>query len=336
MSTIHSAAGLLGALLILSSDAALELPRLAPEEGGTAKRSVEFSVTLELQSLTIEQNGESQEIDAETTQEIEQSWVATDTFGKTEDGRILRFMRSYEEMDATLSVSSPEGDESSDETSELDGKQVVFAWDEEAEAYNRSYAEGFEGDEELLAELQDDLDLSYLLPTSELEVDESYELDVALLSEVLDFGGELQFKGEDEEEDGNQELALDQALANLTGTATGMFKGISGEEGARIYTLAFEFEVTGTGEASSELEVPDEAPMEMSGQETVNVEMTWKGTAELLWDLEAKRLSAFTLEADLSVLLKNQAEMSIEGEGEMTIAQEINLAGPFELSVSVE
>jgi hypothetical protein len=337
MFTTMRAAGLLGGLLILSADAALDLPLLAPEEGSSATRNIEFAVDLELQSLTIEQDGESQEIEVENTQEIRQSWVAKDTFGKSADGRILRFVRAFEDMTATMSQSSPDGEESEEEASELDGKQVVFAWDAEAEAYNRSYAEGFEGDDELLTELQDDLDLSYLLPKTELEEGATFELDLALLSEVLDFGGELHFRGEDEEEEDNsQQKAIKQAVDNLTGEATGTFKGVSGEDGARVYKLTFEFEVTGTGEASSEIEPPEEAPVAISGQESVSVEMTWKGTAEMTWDLEAKRLSAFTLEAELGMLLKNLAEMSVEGQGEMTFAQNIDLAGPFSIKINVE
>jgi hypothetical protein len=336
MFTTLRAAGLLCGLFSLTHDSR-ELPVLAPAEGSSATRTVEVDFELELLSVTMQQGDQTQEIDVEQTQTYRQTWTATDTFGKSEDGRIRRLQRTYGDMAASMTNTSPEGDDSQEEASELDGKQVVFLWDAEAGEYRTEWAEGSEGDEVLLEDLQCDLDLSYLLPTSELEVDETFTLEASAFSGVLDFGGELHFRGEDEDDEkSSQQQALEQSVDNLTGDLTGTFKGLVEEEGRRLYKLAFEFELVGNGEVSSEIEPPEDAPVAMSGEETVSAEMSWKGTAELVFDLESKRLHSFSMDAELGVQLENKASLDIEGQGQMEFMQTVVLEGPFAMKVAVE
>lgn len=336
MFTTLRAAGLLCGLFTLSHDVR-DLPVLAPAEGSSATRTVEINFELELLSVTMQQGDESQEIDVEQTQTYQQAWSATDTYGKTEDGRMRRLLRAYSGMSASITNTSPEGDSTEEEASELDGKQVVFLWDAEAGEYRAEWAEGFEGDEVLLEGLQCDLDMSYLLPSSELEVDETFTLDAMAFSPVLDYGGELSYRGEDEDDEkSNQQQALERAIKNLTGDLTGTFKGVAEEDDRRLYKLAYEFEIAGTGDFSSEIEPPEDAPVSMSGEETVVADMTWKGTAELVFDLGAKRLHSFSMQAEMGVKLQNKASLEIEGQGQMEFSQNVELEGPFSMQVSVE
>ena len=198
------------ALALLSAPSAREDELVfAPSAGTSVQRTCESNFALELESMSVQFNGE--EIPAEYLGEVdgsmghEASFRVTDVFEAVGDGRPTRLLRSYDELSGkeTATFADEDGDETDEtpKTSALEGKRVVFVWNDEEGAHEAAFAEGEEGDEALLADLEEDMDLRELLPGHAVEPGDRWEIEPAVFDRMMSPGGDLALQGEDEEDE---------------------------------------------------------------------------------------------------------------------------------------
>ena len=240
-------------------------------------------------------------------------------------------------MSASRSLSGPEGDEEQDLTSELEGATVVFAWDAEEEEYTVEYAEGEEGDEELLEELEWDMDASFLLPDDDVEEGTTWDLGPELADLLTDLAGDLHLEDEDEdeEEDPMSEL-IDEASDAMEGEFQATYAGMREVDGVQV--AAFDLSAELTGEAENTEDVDDEGPngesIEGTTSLSVVLETVYEGT--LLWSVDGNRMHALDVEG--SVTMTNVIEASIDfGEQfQLEQFQQLTFEGELEFSAAVE
>ena len=97
----------------------------------------------------------------------------SDRYEAVGEGRPTKLKRSFDKIGTSthVSVSNPViGDKETDipATSELEGVTVLFSWNDSAGEYDVAFADGADGDEELLENLTEDLDLRGFLPDKEV------------------------------------------------------------------------------------------------------------------------------------------------------------------------
>jgi hypothetical protein len=234
-----------------------------------------------------------------------------DVFETTAEGLPRRLRRTFEGLGGKESthVSSDEfeNNDDSEYESELEGKSVVFSWDEESGAFDVAYADG-QGDEDLLAKLEEDMDLRAFLPGKAVDEGDSWEIDVKAFQSVLDPGGDLalvQSDGEDEDTS-----AEDQELRdNLTGSLEATYRGTREEEGRRLAVIALAVDARTHTEEELGEEQLDEG--ESGVQRT---EVTFELTGELLWDCEHGHAWSLELGGTNGAVMQQTLQGVAEGE----------------------
>ena len=179
------------AVVLLATGAALDEFGFHAEEGSRVVRTFEFEFEMELESMSMTVGGNDVPTDhiAGMEMSVGQSShiVVTDEYGPAEGGRPLSLTRTYDELIGASSSSSSgpagESDNDLDQSSALEGNTVVFTWDADAEEYDVEFAE--DGDEELLAGLEEDMDLRGFLPDDEVAEGESWETDIEPFRRVI-------------------------------------------------------------------------------------------------------------------------------------------------------
>lgn len=318
------------AALFLASGPALDEVAFHAEEGTSVMRTFAFELHQELDELEITVNG--QEIPPEYIEGVEiilddrDRVVVIDEYGPLHDGRPARLRRTFEELSgvSTESSTGPEGDSdesSDDKSSPLEGSTVVFTWDEGEQEYSAEFEDG--GDEDLLDELVEDMDLRGLLPAGSVEEGDSWEPDIEAFKALLESGGELHLYAEGEE---RSEVDV-QMSDNLDGDVRVTFAGTRTEDGVEVAVLELEVSVETQGEGVEEDEQAGEV------QTTVSMEFELEG--ELTWNLEGGYLHGVELAGALSSEITNVSEM--DGGGEMMeFIQVLAFQGTLEISITVE
>jgi hypothetical protein len=301
----------------------------------TLVRTLESGYALDLESMVLTLDGE--EIPAELLGEFElhlerkEQATVTDVIEGVEDGRPVVLVRSFDALSAAEKArfSSPDGseDQDSDFESALEGERVVFRWNTESGAFDVSFAEGGEGDAELLAELEEDMDLRRFLPEAPVGEGDTWEVDAQAYAAVLDPGGDLALENTSGEEDTS---AQDAALrANLAGTIRATYRGARNEGEVRVGVIALELDVSTHAEISGPMED------EPGTTETSRVEARFELEGELLWDLQHGHALALELSGTSEFHLVQTLRGELEGEPYEQI-QKMQLAGEAGSSMRFE
>lgn len=327
-------------LAILSlPEASVEEFRFGPEAGSEVRRRVSTASAARLEDVETEVNGEVQEApeDIEVRFEYAEDLVVLDRFGATEDGRVQGLTRTFESLSASRLSSTPEGDEEEEMASELDGSTVVFSWDGDDEEYTVAFAEDESGDEELLEELDFDMDCSFLLPEEEVEVGDSWELDVELSERITNLAGELHLEvvDLDEEYEDPMEELMEEASDNVEGEFTATLQAMTEEEGRSFAVIELVADTVGEAEGSEDIseEGPDGSTLE--GETATRVEVSTVFEGILLWDLEAGRMHALDIEAEITLLNVNDQSLDF-GEFQLEVHQELTFEGTSTLNIVTE
>ena len=184
-----------------------------PAEAGTALTPTARRVlTLELSDgeMSMSFDGEENEAEAPEIELViteEESLVFSDVFSGVADGRASKIKRTFDEIETSSSqhLVNPEGEEMDDETpgsSELTEKTVLFTWDADDESYTCAFDESVEdGDEGLLEELEAIADFTWYLPKDEVEVGDTWEIEVEAFRQTSSLSGELSVVREGDEDD---------------------------------------------------------------------------------------------------------------------------------------
>lgn len=301
----------------------------------TLERKLKSLYSMQLESMAFTMNGEEVPADAfgAVDVQIEHSevYVVSDAFEAVADGRPQRLRRTFEELGGKESSSySSEDEDASDESdyeSALEGKTVVFTWNEEEERFDAAFAEGTEGDEALLAELDEDMDLRRLLPAGPVAEGDSWSIEPDAFASILDPGGDLGLEAEEGEEEDTS--AQDAALReNVTGTIRATYEGQREEDGVAVIAL----EVDTNSHAEHDLGA-EELPEGTSGTGRVEVRFLLEG--ELRWDLVHGHALSFELSGESGLTAIQTIQGDFEGES-LEHVQTMVFSGETSFSMSVE
>jgi hypothetical protein len=274
------------------------------------------------------------------------TYEVTDIYKAVAEGRPLELLRTFETLASSATFSMTQAPEMPEITSssELEGKTVAFRWNAEKGEYERSFHEST-GDEKLLEDLDEDMDLRFLLPDGEVEADGTWNIELEELLALLMPGGNLQLmpEGEAMDPEGMEMFAgvMDSFGSTfgemLEGQCVCTYKGAREEGGAKLGEIELAIEVTGTldlRELMNQLieTAMSEAPTDVEVDfdiGTADLSVDYEGTGTFLWNLEAGRLHSFSLDGEVGFGVKlaasieamgesHRADVSAEMTGEMT------------------
>lgn len=291
-----------------------------PKEGTKLAKRFAHHMQLEKRSMTISMGG--RELPAELTEkavfdmEGRQEVEVVDEYQKLGDDRPLVLARTYSKLaDAQTEniqmIGMPEPREKKvEKESKLEGKTVLFRWDEEKDEYAKEW-KGDEEDDELLQGLKEDMDLRKLLPGKAVAEGDSWKLELKECKELLGPGGDFGFEEEGEEKDDN-----DGFEENLTGDVECTYAGTKDVDGRKLGRIT----ITCKGSTFQE---PDDE--EASGKMTFEFDLE----GEALWDIEGHHLVSYELAGDATMKLDMSREFEA-GDKKHEMVIQIELGGRFE------
>lgn len=321
---------------LLASDS----PRFAPQEGSTVEKVFRSSTELDVVTGWMREGDREQELppgfELRTSQRTELE--VSDVYVAVSGGRATELHRSFDRVERRCSAEStrPGGGESdearSDAESALDGVEVVFRWDREAGAHACTTEDDV--DEELLAELFEDLDLRALLPEGDVEVGDTWEVPVGALEPLLAPGGDLAWSfGEVDE---GQEIEMVAILAGaraagfvgaeLEGACNATLEEVDGDLAKIALQLELRGERDGLPAVFREFAGPIDGSEFSEEIQALELDLALDGEGTLAWNLAAGRFESLEVTADLAVTLEVEFEengepgqLELEFEGVTTL-----------------
>jgi len=301
----------------------------APADGSSLTKEFQIDFELALGDVTLLMNGmdvsENLPGDFEVSTEIYMK--VGDTYVEVADGKPLDLIRSYEALEARWESPDDSGDADSGPLTEVEGKQVHFKWNPDAETYDVTFHE-CEGDESVLEKLGVDMDLRAMLPESEVSEGDTWTLESSQVGPLVLFGAkadELSLELEDdplgigaliEAELAPQIAALIQGLSadctyegrqELDGTTVGAIEVALEGEGS--------IDLAGLIQGLIETQVPDGMDISVDVDEAI-VSLTLEGEGALYWDLEAGSLHSFELSPELEILVDVAVHVEAQGDSQ--------------------
>jgi hypothetical protein len=304
------------AALVLAVVPSADKLAFGAKEGTKLAKTFESHMEMEKRSMTISIGGNElpAELGEKATMEMNEDKTVEveDEYRKTGDDRPLLLARHYttlkKKTGSNMDMHMP-GQEAKEETKEpeskLEGKTVLFRWDAEKEKYAREWV-GAGADDELLAGVEEDMDLRRLLPSKSVSVGDTWTIDLKEFGEILGPGGKLGFDDKDDNDDEFEE--------HLKGEATCTYKGereVDGKKLARIATVC---------KASTFQDKEEE-----TGQKVhMTFELELEG--EFLWNVAGKHLESYEMSGDITSKLEMKQELEMQGrKAELLVT--IDLAG---------
>lgn len=315
-------------------------------EGEERTRTIEASREMTVVDMIVSMNGE--ELPAEMLGDFEStsidSFSATlhDVFSAADGTRATRFVRSYRElagnsaMEGGMMEMMGEGDVDRALASELEGEDVIFTWDADAEEYTPSFPEDSDADEELLEDLVGDLEMAELLPEAAVSVGDEWDIDLEHFELIVEPGGEFHLAPEGEEisfDEMEEQIEEADVEPEYEGSLTGKLVSVEG----RVATIEITAEIEMLLDLSG---VIDPMTQEMEGMELVItpvelvIERTAEGTGTLLWDLDKGRMVSLEFEAEVVEVSTNSVEIEVMGET-MEQYQEVTQEGVIQVALSI-
>lgn len=289
-----------------------------PTAGSELKKELKIEVALQPANLQFTMNGESMPADSiaglDESATVKLVASVTEKYVEAAKGRPIDLLRTFDDL--SLAFESGSEKEEAPDFDRLEGKTIRFQWKEDGETYERSFHES-EGDEVLLTNLSDDMDLRVLLPAKAVADGESWEVPGARLLPLFLPGG---LPGEVvAEDDADSARAawdevqgqLGQLLEHLKLTCK--YQGARDEAGVRVGVIHFTF--TGKSpldlsKAFESLAEDDEVKPTIDASASVDLD----GEGDLLWDLSAGRVHALDMTLESKIGLSVKAEADVEGE----------------------
>ena len=346
-----------GAILTVSAPVSIESPAFHPEEGSSIERTFGTELDMQLDSYSVQVNGEDMtammgefELSIRTEQEI----GVTDTFASLGDGRPVKLERTFDSLEGSTVVSSAsmvgQEDQSFSSASELEGKTVVFKWNDEDEEFVVTWEDG-EEDDELLGGLTEDMDLRVLLPEEEVSKGDTWTVDLSELAALATPGGNLQLVPEEmEQAEGMDTDFLDdireefgEQFADLfDGECTCTFKELREDEGEQIAEITVEIEIASAANVADMLmDVIDKMSSQFGGDapevdiEAADINLDFDGEGTLFWNLSAGHARSFEVSGD--ALFSVDIAVAIEApDGQQSIEASIEMSGSYAQKVEME
>lgn len=327
--------------------------RFAP--AADAEVSMEFTNSMEffLDDFTAEAMGQDVgamlgDVEANVSIDIEVAFA--DTYTKTAEGRPTTFQREYGDAAITGEFTGSAQGESDSQSFELEsglsGTKVRFAWNDDEGEYTKSFVDDEDGDEELLAGLEDRIDLAFLLPEEEVEVGAEWAIDPLKLAMLLVPGGDLAYdteggdrSGMGDSDDEMNDSAIEAMRELMQGEVTGTYKGLN-DDGLAEISIALE--IAGDKDMADLVAKAIQAAADASGEEvdpsqmpeirTFTLELSLDGEGTLLWDPRVGIVNSFTMSAETELALT--VEMAVSQEVmEFPVTGELILGGSAEIGL---
>jgi len=302
-----------------------------PAKDAKSQKELRIEAEFRVQEASLTVNGEplpGEMLDQIKSQEILISLAidATETFLATKDGAPTDLLRSYDKLEATLDV----GDESQspDGANELEGKVVRFQWDEKASEFNKTFHES-KGDESLLEDLIDDMEVRALLPSKKVAEGDTWDVDADRMIALFFPGGVAAAVGDDAGEgpdmgEMSAELGEQMQEAFQAFKVTCIYKGTRDAGGTRVGEITFAYD----GKADLDLDPILEKVQESFGGGAPEMDfeatasMTLKGEGVLLWDVATGVMHSYEMTAKMGL------DVNIQVHGEQQGQQfEVSLSG---------
>jgi len=337
------APGALGALGALG--ATVEKVAFAPKEGTKVKKTFVTSGSFDLEDMSFLMNGEDPGgmPEMEMTTSWSQTVKVTDEYAAMGEGRPAKLVRTFDELgqeiDLEITVDMGESQDNSNSgsgSSDLEGETVVFAWDAEEEDFTKAFAEGSDADEDLLEGLVEDMDLRGLLPDGPVSEGDSWDIELTSLVHIMAPGGDLGIDVEIEGLEGagmggpdpNMMSNFNEILGDLLeGDATAKFTGTREVDGKRVGVIEVSLDITAASDLTDLMEemMSDEMPegLEVSF-DSMDLDFTFEGTGELLWNLEGGHVHAFQLSGEVSMAMEMAFSITMGEEMDMEVSMEMS------------
>lgn len=340
-------------LFLGSSIAPRDEIAFGPEPGSSLTKTFETSASFDLDDFSAVIDGQNMsdmigsfEVAVESTGTVQ----VTDTYDSIENGEIGKLTRTFEDLggDSTVTIDSQMGsqEQTTSVESDLEGLTVVFTKGEDG--YDVAYAEGSDGDEDLLEGLEAELDLRFLLPEGSVDEGDSWTVELGGFKQLLTPGGNLSLAPEGQDLGEMKDLVAeiqsqfsDDVQDLLDGEATCTFKGMREEDGVSLAEIQVEVEMSS---AADLVDMIDQV-LEMVGEEMgedipvsfdqadLNADAKAEGT--LLWNVAAGHARSLDLSASGSFAF--DLAMSVDAEGESHSGEiSLEFSGSTENSVVFE
>lgn len=287
------------------------------ERGQKVEKSFEHKTTTRMVERSLSFNGEEMDLEEDGFElEIHQTYELRflDEYRGVGALRPTSLAREFVQLGARsvteMSFGGEAHEETTEEESQLEGRTVVFTWDEDGEKYTTRYDGERRGDPVLLEELEADTDLLGFLPGKPVAEGASWKLDAGQLLRLMDPGGELHLRAEQE---GEEEPHLDnerhrQFLDNHSGEVEATFAGLRKEGELSLAVI----ELKGKVESHATLNKEDEDGDPVEDRYVLRT--THDG--QILWDLRAGRPHALRLEIEVTLENVETTTWYDEDEGE--------------------
>lgn len=309
-------------LLTLAACAALtpvvsEKLAFGPKEGTKLEREFEFHMEFSKKSMTMTMGGHElpKELGEQATMEFafKQQIEVEDELRKLGDGRPALLARHFtkltDENSSTVQMVGMEEpkEESKSKESKLEGKHVLFRWDDDKDEYAKEW-EGEKGDDELLEGLKEDMDLRQLLPEKAVAEGDTWAVDLKEFGALFGPGGDLGFEDDDKDDD-------DDFEKNLKGAVKCTFKGVEEVEGRKLARI------TAVCKASSFMDKDED------GGSKMRMELEFDLEGEFSWDVEGRCFTGYELGGETTGVLTLKQEIDIGGGQTHELDMHVELAG---------
>ncbi len=326
-----------------------ESPSFHPQEGTTLTKRFASESEVTLDEMSTLMNGEEPPgmPDMEMTVSASQTVAFTDLYADVGEGRPSKLHRKFDELSSSTDISmtipgmGPQ-DISASGKSKLQGLTVVFAWNQDQGDFQVAFDDDSEGEEELLEGLVEDTDLRGVLPTEEVSEGDTWDVDPNVLRNVLAPGGAVKIEMEEMEMDMmGPQPSPDEMLGDFDGTVSARFTGSREQDGAQVGVIQLTVDVRTAKdltdlmqEAYSEMEPPNGAQVEMEVK-SFDVELSFQGEGELLWNMEKGVLHSLDLSGEVSEAIDMSMDLNINGQ-DMAMENSMALSGSQSVSVTTD
>lgn len=329
-----SASGFVVAAFLVADPVTL---RFAPAPESSVERSAVWIERTQTEDVALLIDGEPTDQVPTVSTELERELTieSVETFVSAIDGRLVELVRAFGpitmEASSEIEASLPGAGDASFEIggeggSELEGVRVRFVWDPDLEEWTKSFADDYEGREELLEPLEPTTELLFALPEDEdVEVDDRWDLDLDVLFDLLRPGGAVPLDVETDLQ--ALEGVLDPILLpgvfdSLDGDREGDVSArvTSADDSRAVIAIAVDAKVTCDHLEGGTIDLEDALPEGARADlARATYETSIDGKGEIVWDLEAGRMASFRFEADVEVEI--QLDVDVEAEGEDLFAE---------------
>ncbi len=312
--------------LVLANDWAGDKPTYQPKEGTTLSKRISIQNELELDDMSMELDGQDMSEMAgqmEMSLKVMTELSVTDEYQALSDGRPTKLKRTFDEISSNTHISGSNPMTGAEEkdiplASDLEGSTVVFSWDEDEATYSAAF-DGEEGDEALLEDLEENLDLRGFLPSAEVAEGDSWEIPAEAVKAALAPGGDIKLHPESDTDpmSGMNQFSQNDMIGELDGEFTAVYAGTREEDGPRVAVIKLKIEAKSARDMTDSLDgvqdkmkedLPPGFEMDISA---LDGEYEFEAEGELLWNLEAGHVHELHLSGEVRMIVDMSMSMKM-------------------------